>query len=131
MPHQLTSKSCCGHLRVVGVTRHGCVGLQDKINSLTLSGPHRLSTNDLLCSMLWHASCLVRDRTDSAGVFNLMFDLRQMHVPDAYFGNAHCVLNVTGGKVLAPCFNQLWPPSCAKHMCTSTPMQMLNCCGLH
>ena len=70
--------------------------LQDRINGLPLAGPHRLSSNDLLCSMLWHVSCLVRDRSGSSGVFNLMFDLRQMHVPDAYFGNAHCVLNVTG-----------------------------------
>ena len=46
--------------------------------------------------MLWHASCLVRERPHCAGVFHLMFDLRQMHVPDAYFGNAHSVLNVIG-----------------------------------
>lgn len=49
--------------------------------------------------MLWHASCLVRDRTDTAGIFHLSFDLRQMHAPDAYFGNAHCLLSVSGGKL--------------------------------
>ena len=69
---------------------------QDRINSLPLSGPHRLSSNDLLCSILWHVSCLVRDRTDSSGTFYLAFDLRQMHVPDAYFGNAHSILSVLG-----------------------------------
>ena len=73
-----------------------CCHLQDRINTLTLSGPHRLSSNDLLCSIVWHVSCLVRDRTDSAGSFFLPFDLRQMHVPDAYFGNAHCRLTVLG-----------------------------------
>lgn len=67
---------------------------KDRINSLPLSGPHRLSSNDLLCSILWHVSCLVRDRTDSSGTFYLAFDLRQMHVPDAYFGNAHSMLSV-------------------------------------
>ena len=71
-------------------------GLQDRINSLALSGPHRLSANDLLCAMLWHVVCLVRDRTDSAGTFHLPFDLRQMHVPDSYFGNAHCMMTVVG-----------------------------------
>ncbi len=70
--------------------------IQDRINSLPLSGPHRLSSNDLLCSILWHVSCLVRDRTNSSGTFYLPFDLRQMHVPDAYFGNAHSMLSVRG-----------------------------------
>lgn len=70
--------------------------IQDRINSLPLSGPHRLSSNDLLCSILWHVSCLLRDRTGSSGTFYLPFDLRQMHVPDAYFGNAHSVLSVLG-----------------------------------
>ncbi len=70
--------------------------IQDRINSLPLSGPHRLSSNDLLCSILWHVSCLVRDRHDSSGTFYLPFDLRQMHVPDAYFGNAHSMLSVVG-----------------------------------
>lgn len=69
---------------------------QDRINSLPLSGPHRLSSNDLLCSILWHVSSLVRDRSDSSGTFYLPFDLRQMHVPDAYFGNAHSMLSVQG-----------------------------------
>ena len=78
--------------RVIGVL----VAVQDKINSLPLSGPHRLSSNDLLGSIVWHVSCLIRDRTDSAGTFNLPFDLRQMHVPDSYFGNAHCTLSVSG-----------------------------------
>ena len=73
--------------------------LQDKINSLALSGPYTLSANDLLCSMLWHASCLVRDRIDTGGIFHLLFDLRQMHAPDAYFGNAHCLLSVPGEKL--------------------------------
>lgn len=67
---------------------------KDRINSLPLSGPHRLSSNDLLCSILWHVCCLVRDRSDSSGTFCLPFDLRQMHVPDAYFGNAHSMLSV-------------------------------------
>ncbi|DBA89450.1 TPA: hypothetical protein ACH3X1_004081 [Trebouxia sp. C0004] len=67
---------------------------KDRINSLPLSGPYRLSSNDLLCSILWHVSCLVRDRTGSSGTFYLPFDLRQMHVPDAYFGNAHSMLSV-------------------------------------
>jgi len=70
--------------------------IQDRINSLPLSGPHRLSSNDLLCSILWHVSCLVRDRTDSSGTFYLPFDLRQVHVSDAYFGNAHSMLSVQG-----------------------------------
>lgn len=70
--------------------------IQDRINSLPLSGPHRLSSNDLLCSILWHVSCLVRDRTSSGGTFYLPFDLRQMHVPDAYFGNAYSMLSVLG-----------------------------------
>ncbi|DBB03207.1 TPA: hypothetical protein ACH3X1_013294 [Trebouxia sp. C0004] len=69
---------------------------KDRMNSLPLSGPHRLSSNDLLCSILWHVSCLVRDRTNSSGTFYLPFDLRQMHVPDAYFGNAHSMLSVLG-----------------------------------
>ena len=77
---------------------------QDRINSLTLSGPHRLSSNDLLCSILWHVSCLVRDRTDSGGTFYLPFDLRQMHVPDAYFGNAHSMLSVQGKFTGFPAF---------------------------
>ena len=70
--------------------------IQDRINSLPLSGPHSLSSNDLLCSIFWHVSCLVRDRTGSSGTFYLPFDLRQMHVPDAYFGNAHSMLSVQG-----------------------------------
>ena len=49
--------------------------------------------------MLWNASCLVRDRTDTTGTFHLLFDLRQMHAPDAYFGNAHCLLSVSGDKL--------------------------------
>lgn len=74
--------------------------LQDRINSLALSGPYTLSANDLLCSMLWHASCLVRNRTNTTGIFHMMFDLRQMHAPDDYFGNAHRVLSVLGEE---PC----------------------------
>lgn len=84
------------HQQLKAVHPRAVLGMQDKINSLTLSGPHRLSSNDVLSAILWHVICLVRDRTDSAGTFYLPFDLRQMHVPDAYFGNAHCMLSVLG-----------------------------------
>jgi len=56
-----------------------------------------MSSNDLLCSILWHVTCMVRHRSDcDTGTFYLPLDLRQMHAPDAYFGNAQCVQTVTG-----------------------------------
>ena len=62
-----------------------------------MAGPHDMSSNDLLCSILWHVVCLVRHRSESeSGMFYLPLDLRQMHAPDAYFGNAQCVLKVQG-----------------------------------
>lgn len=89
--------------------------LQDRINSLALSGPYTLSANDLLCSMLWHASCMVRNRTNTTGIFHMMFDLQQMHTPDDYFGNAHCVLSVSGEE---PCvqFNSALQESVVEQM---------------
>lgn len=82
------------HPTVLVIPSNTLQDFKDRINSLALSGPHRLSANDLLCAMLWHVVCLVRDRSDSAGTFHLPFDLRQMHVPDSYFGNAHCMMTV-------------------------------------
>lgn len=71
-------------------------GLKDRLNNTTMAGPHDMSSNDLLCSILWHVTCMVRHRTDSdTGTFYLPLDLRQMHAPDAYFGNAQCVQTVT------------------------------------
>lgn len=56
-----------------------------------------MSSNDLLCSILWHVTCMVRHRSDcDTGTFYLPLDLRQMHAPDAYFGNAQCVQTVVG-----------------------------------
>ncbi len=74
-----------------------CTLLQDRLNNTTMAGPHDMSSNDLLCSILWHVTCMVRHRSDcDTGTFYLPLDLRQMHAPDAYFGNAQCVQNVTG-----------------------------------
>ena len=71
--------------------------LQDRLNNTTMAGPHDMSSNDLLCSILWHVTCMVRHRSDcDTGTFYLPLDLRQMHAPDAYFGNAQCVQTVTG-----------------------------------
>ena len=74
-----------------------CMLLQDRLNNTTMAGPHDMSSNDLLCSILWHVTCMVRHRSDcETGTFYLPLDLRQMHAPDAYFGNAQCVQTVTG-----------------------------------
>ena len=71
--------------------------LQDRLNYTTMAGPHDMSSNDLLCSILWHVTCMVRHRSDSdTSRFYLPLDLRQMHAPDAYFGNAQCVQSITG-----------------------------------
>lgn len=71
--------------------------VQDRTNRLTLAGPNRLSSNDLLCSLLWHVVCIVRQRSEVAtGAFVFPMDLRQMHVPDDYFGNAQCIQAVCG-----------------------------------
>lgn len=71
--------------------------VQDRTNALTLAGPNRLSSNDLLCSLLWHVICIVRPRTEvDKGTFFFPMDLRQMHVPDDYFGNAQCIQAVSG-----------------------------------
>lgn len=71
--------------------------LQDRLNHSTMAGPYDMSSNDLLCSILWHVTCMVRQRSESdTGKFYVPLDLRQMHAPDAYFGNAHCVQSITG-----------------------------------
>ncbi|KAL3158418.1 hypothetical protein ABBQ38_010653 [Trebouxia sp. C0009 RCD-2024] len=71
-------------------------GLKDRLNHSTMAGPYDMSSNDLLCSILWHVTCMVRQRSESdTGKFYVPLDLRQMHAPDAYFGNAHCVQSIT------------------------------------
>ena len=71
--------------------------MQDRLNNTTMAGPHDMSSNDLLCSVLWHVTCMVRHRSDcETGMLYLPLDLRQMHAPDAYFGNAQCVQSVKG-----------------------------------
>ena len=50
---------------------------------------------------------MVRHRPDcDTGTFYLPLDLRQMHAPDAYFGNAQCVQTVRGEPVKLYLFPQ-------------------------
>ena len=86
--------------------------LQDRLNYTVMAGPHDMSSNDLLCSILWHVTCMVRHRPDcDTGTFYLPLDLRQMHAPDAYFGNAQCVQIVRGDH----CFLSYAPQACQEH----------------
>lgn len=90
--------------------------LQDRLNYTTMAGPHDMSSNDLMCSILWHVTCIVRLRSDcDTGKFYLPLDLRQMHAPDAYFGNAHCVQSITGGRLSPP------TPNALPHLCPLGP----------
>ena len=103
-----------------------CEHLQDRLNHTTMAGPHDMSSNDLLCSTLWHVICMVRHRSDSdTGRFYLPLDLRQVHAPDAYFGNAHCVQSITGVQLPCMCVVSLtWLSELLRGTITTSPLAL-------
>lgn len=92
----------------------------------------KLSTNDVLSAVLWHVACDIRGRPRPCqpscaghGCLAYPLNLRSMHVPQQYCGNA-LLVNLLGGMTVCLRswvsqallqFADLWGPVLVRYVC--------------
>ncbi|KAK9816612.1 hypothetical protein WJX72_002740 [[Myrmecia] bisecta] len=78
--------------------------LKAQLQALLPKGSVLLSTNDVICALIWHVTCGVRnrplpgERARRHGRITMPLDLRDAYLPKDYFGNGYTSYSIPGGN---------------------------------